>query len=143
MNEDLVAPCGMNCGICANYLAEVHDVRAQGIRMPYCKGCRPRGKMCAYLKKRCNLLKHERIEFCHECQDLPCHELQTIDKRYRERYRMSLIENLTMIREQGLARFLKAQERKWRCPTCSGTISCHNGLCFRCDLDKLRRKKNK
>jgi hypothetical protein len=51
MKEELVAPCGMNCGVCSGYLAFGHDVKAQGIRMPYCKSCRPRDKKCTFLKK--------------------------------------------------------------------------------------------
>jgi hypothetical protein len=143
MSKELIAPCGMNCALCANYLAGDYEVRERGVRMPSCAGCRPRGKMCAYLKKRCELLKKQRVEFCYECPDMPCHELQMIDKRYRERYRMSMIENLRAIRTNGLDAFLKAQAEVWRCVRCGGTISCHNGLCFSCDFEALAAKKSK
>jgi hypothetical protein len=56
---------------------------------------------------------------------------------------MSPIENLSFIKENGVERFLEAQAQKWRCPTCGGVVCCHNGLCFRCDLEKLRAKKKK
>ncbi|HYA48276.1 MAG TPA: DUF3795 domain-containing protein [Burkholderiales bacterium] len=143
MNKGLIAPCGMNCGICASYLAQVHGVREQGIRMAYCAGCRVRGKMCAYLRKWCNLLKEQKIAYCHECPKFPCHRLETLDKRYRVRYRMSMIENLRVIGEKGMTRFLQQQRRRWRCPECGGTISCHNGLCFACGLEELKGRKNK
>jgi len=143
MNKELIAPCGMNCGLCANYLAKIHDVRAAGVRMPYCAGCRPRGKMCAFLKKRCELLRLGTVEFCHECPDFPCRDLQAIDDRYRLRFRMSMVENLRVIREKGMDRFLREQRTTWRCQECEGTVSCHNGLCFRCDLEKLRSRKQK
>ncbi|MFC1995459.1 DUF3795 domain-containing protein [Chloroflexota bacterium] len=51
MNEELIAPCGMNCGICSGYLASKYDIKSKGIKMPYCIGCRPRDKKCAFLKK--------------------------------------------------------------------------------------------
>jgi hypothetical protein len=143
MNKELIAPCGMNCALCANYLAKIRDVRERGVRMPYCAGCRPRGKMCAFLIKRCDLLKHQKIEYCHECPDFPCGWLETIDKRYRERYRMSMIENLRAIRDKGLGKFLIGQAETWRCPRCGGTVSCHNGLCFSCDFETLKGKKSK
>jgi len=143
MDQELIAPCGMNCALCANHLAKALDLRAQGLRMPYCAGCRARGKMCAFLKKKCDRLRKAEIASCHECPDLPCPALRTIDARYRERYRMSMIENLQVIRDKGMAALLKSQAKTWRCPECGGIVSCHNGLCFRCDLETLKRRKQK
>lgn len=139
--SELIAPCGMNCAVCSGYLALRHNVKRKGIRMPYCKGCRPRGKKCAFLKKRCELLLNNIIEFCYECKDFPCERLRHIDKRYQTFFRMSLIENLESIKRNGMPRFLEVQDVKWRCPKCGEAICCHNGLCFNCDLDELRTKK--
>jgi hypothetical protein len=54
---------------------------------------------------------------------------------------MSMIENPDFIREQGIKKFLKMEEEKWRCPECRGTISCHSGLCFKCRVERLKAKK--
>ena len=139
-NENLVAPCGMNCGICSGYLAETHDIKKQGVRMTYCRGCRPRNKNCAFLKKRCRLLSEGTVNFCYECPQFPCDQLKAIDKRYRERYHMSMLENLSFIREHGIDGFLKKEEEKWQCPDCGGTICCHNGICFDCGVERLRTR---
>ena len=138
---ELVAPCGMNCGVCASYLALRHDLKSRGLRLPYCEGCRPRDKECAFLRKRCNLLLQNQVMFCYECESFPCERLRSIDEKYRKFFRMSMLDNLEFIRKHGVADFLKAQEEKWRCPECGGTICCHNGLCFNCNLDKLQGKK--
>ncbi len=140
-DPDLIAPCGMNCGICSAYLAKTHDTRARGVRMPYCAGCRPGDKKCALLKKRCGLLLEGRVQFCYECPEFPCSHLKTIDKRYRERYRMSMVENLRFVKEHGVGAFLESETEKWRCPDCGGTICVHNGICFDCGLEQLRAKK--
>jgi hypothetical protein len=141
MKEELIAPCGVDCSVCSGYLAFRHDVRAKGIRMAYCKGCRPRDKKCAFLKKRCELLLKNKIEFCYECEDFPCEHLKHIDERYKTRYRMSLVDNLNFIKEHGLQKFLENQKKKWECPDCGDVICCHNGICFSCGLEKLRNKK--
>ena len=141
MNEELIAPCGMNCGICSGYLAFKHDVKSQGVRMPYCIGCRPRDKKCAFLKKRCTLLLSGQIHYCYECQDFPCQRLQNIDKRYRTFFRMSLIDNLEYIKKDGIRRFLEKEEERWKCLECDAVICCHNGICFNCGLEKLKKKK--
>jgi len=141
MKEELIAPCGMNCAVCSGYLALKNDVKNKGVRMPYCAGCRPRDKKCAFLKKRCNLLLNNKVRFCYECEDFPCKSLERIDTRYRNNFRMSMIENLNFIKNSTLSKFLKKEDKKWKCPQCGGVICCHNGLCFCCSLDKLRKKK--
>lgn len=142
-NRVLIAPCGMNCALCSAYLALKHDLRAKGIRMIQCVGCRPRNKKCAFLKKQCSKLSKGEVTFCYECKSFPCNRLRTIDERYRTRYRMSMIDNLQFIREHGIEKFLEEQEKSWKCKTCGEMICCHNGLCYKCDLEKLKNKKQK
>jgi hypothetical protein len=143
MEEILIAPCGMNCALCASYLAMKNDLKTTGIMKTYCAGCRPRGKNCAFLKKKCDLLGNVRVQYCYECSEFPCRSLKQLDTRYRTLYRMSMIENLEYIREHGIKNLLEREEEKWRCPECGGTICCHNGICFSCGLEKLKNKKKK
>ena len=142
MNEELIAPCGMNCAICSGYLAYMYDLKSKGVRMPYCIGCRPRDKQCAFLKKRCTLLMEGKVRYCYECEEFPCTKLQRLDKRYSSNYRMSMVENLEYIRKNGIEGFLSREEEKWKCPDCGAVICCHNGICFNCGLDELKSKKN-
>jgi len=141
MEETLIAPCGMNCGVCISYLAMKHDLNKQGFSKTYCPGCLPHGKNCAVLKKECDLLTKGLVRFCYECRAFPCGRLKALDKRYRTKYHMSMVENLEFIRERGMESFLEKEDAKWRCPDCGGTICCHNGLCLNCGLDRLRQKK--
>jgi len=143
VEKELVAPCGMNCAVCSGHLALKNDVKSKGIRMPYCEGCRPRNKICAFLKKRCSLLMNNEVEFCYECHDFACERLKRIDCRYRTYFHMSPIDNLEYIEKNGMLAFLEAQQSKWQCPRCGEAICCHNGICFGCGLEKLRSKKKK
>lgn len=143
MKEELVAPCGMNCNICAAYLAATHDVKGKGIQMMNCIGCRPRNKQCTFLKKKCELLLKNKVQYCYECDSFPCESLAAIDKKYRTNFGMSEIENLLHIRDEGIESFLGAEEAKWRCQGCGGTLCCHNGICFDCDLEELRKRKRR
>ena len=141
MEEKLIAPCGMNCGLCVSYLAMKYDLNKRGFKRVYCKGCLPRGKNCLHMGDRCDLLGEGLVRFCYECEKFPCSRLKDLDKRYRTRYHMSMIENLKFIKEHGIESFLEKEEEKWRCPECGEVICCHNGLCLNCDLDKLRKNK--
>jgi len=140
MQADLIAPCGMNCNLCSARLAYLNDIKQKGLRMPYCTGCRPRNKQCAFLKKRCPLLMESKVEYCYQCPDFPCRNLKHIDSRYHKLYRMSLIDNLEYIREHSVEALLHREDDKWRCPNCGQPICCHNGLCFNCDFKKLKAK---
>jgi hypothetical protein len=142
-DKTLVAPCGMNCSICSSYLAQKNALKNKGIKKSYCAGCRKSNKKCAFLKKRCSLLLGGKIKYCFLCRDFPCKRLKHLDERYRTYYRMSMIENLEFIKKNGIAKFLKKEEKKWQCKACGGSICCHNGLCFECDLGKLKEKKNR
>ncbi|MDD2891047.1 MAG: DUF3795 domain-containing protein [bacterium] len=141
MKKELIAPCGMNCAVCSAYLALKYDLKSIGIKRSYCEGCRPRGKKCAFIFKKCKLLMANKIQFCYECPDFPCKSLKHLDKRYQTFYRTSFIDNLELIKKKGITNFLKTQQKKWQCPKCGELICCHNGLCFNCDLDKLKDKK--
>ena len=143
VNSDLIAPCGMNCAICANYLALKNDVKNKGIPIPYCIGCRPRNKNCAFIKKYCSKISNGEVAFCFECNSFPCDRLKTLDERYKARYRMSMIENLNFLKKHGMQNFLAEQQKTWKCSNCGELISCHNGICFNCGLEKLRNKKKK
>ncbi len=140
MLEILVAPCGMNCGVCAGYLAMQNDLKRKGFAKTYCPGCLPRGKNCAFMKKACKRLGEGLVRFCYECTDFPCPRLKRLDKRYRSFYHMSMIENLKFIKERGMENFLKREAEKWKCPECGVVISCHNGVCFRCHPEDLRNR---
>lgn len=140
MEEKLIAPCGMNCGICVSYLAMENDINKKGFSKKYCAGCLPEGKNCS-MKNDCKLLSKGLVRFCHACSDFPCNRLKALDKRYSMKYHMSMLENLDFIQEYGIELFLEKETTKWRCPECGEVTCCHNGLCLHCNLEKLIKNK--
>jgi len=140
MEEKLIAPCGMNCALCVSYQAMKNDLKKKGFNKKYCTGCIPCSQSCS-LKRGCSKLREGLVRFCYECGDFPCKRLKALDKRYRTRYHMSMLENLEFIKKHGIEKFLEKEEEKWRCPDCGGVICCHNGLCMSCSLETLRHNK--
>ncbi len=141
MNEELIAPCGMNCRLCAAYQFKEMDLNKKGFHRTNCPGCIPRGENCRHMADSCEFLAKGEIRFCFLCADYPCKRLKSLDKRYRTKYHMSMLENLNAIRDNGMESFLKAQEEIWHCPTCGGTICCHNGLCLTCQFETFINNK--
>ncbi len=142
IEEKIIAPCGMDCALCIAYQGMHIDLNKEGFNRTYCPGCIPRGENCLHMKDKCDLVGKGTVRFCYECKDFPCTRLKALDKRYRTKYHLSMIENLIFIRDQGMQAFLEQETSKWTCPECGGLICCHNGLCLNCDLDilKLNRK---
>ena len=123
----LIAPCGMNCGLCMAYLRDRNK----------CVGCRgpDDNKAITTLRckiKNCEVFKMGDAKFCFECEDFPCDRLEHIDKRYRNRYHMSMINNLKSIMTNGLEKFLEDENEKWTCSKCGETICVHKGKCLNC-----------
>ena len=138
MKEELVAPCGMNCGTCSGYLAFSRGIQKKRGAIGHCTGCRPRQKRCAYLKGHCEHINSG--QFCYTCERFPCARLRHIDQRYRDNYRVSLIDNLRQISGKGIIAFLEDQRERYRCRNCEGTVCIHNGKCYDCEIVEHWRK---
>jgi predicted enzyme related to lactoylglutathione lyase len=78
------------------------------------------------------MLATKRIDYCFECSSFPCNKLERLDKHYREKYGMSMIENLRQIQTYGVKQFLKSEQERWECPACGGIICVHNKTCYTC-----------
>ena len=64
-----------------------------------------------------------------------------MDKRYRNGYHMSVMDNLAYIEKNGIDKFINEQTKKHQCSKCGGLISIHNRKCFKCDtITKLVEK---
>lgn len=141
MKAELIAPCGMNCGVCVRLLAKETGLNDKGFNKTYCEGCIPRGENCLHMGGSCERMAKGLVRFCFECEDFPCKRLKALDKRYSTKYHLSMIQNLNSIKESGTEHFLLNEETKWKCSGCGGTICCHNGLCLRCQSDILLKNK--
>ena len=128
---NLIAPCGMNCRLCWGYIREKNT----------CPGClRIDNKESQKSKYRttCKIRNCEKInggktKYCSgSCDSFPCARLNRLDKRYRTKYGMSMIDNLKMINEFGIRHFIQNEKQKWICPECGEMICVHRAACLSC-----------
>lgn len=130
MRKELIAPCGMNCRLCIGYQREKNK----------CSGCRnevdiryvTKGSISCVIKN-CPEIKKSQTGFCYECDKMPCKRLKQLDKRYKTKYHMSMLENLINIKEQGIDKFLENEEKRWKCPKCGNVVSVHRASCVKCN----------
>lgn len=130
--DGMIAPCGMNCGLCIGHLRK---------KKP-CGGCfrkddenKPETcRSCSVVN--CEFLAETKSGFCFECSKYPCQRIKNLDKRYRTKYGMSMIENLSFIKEKGLKRFIESEQEKWKCRNCGSGLSVHRDSCLNCGTKK-------
>jgi hypothetical protein len=127
----LVALCGLNCATCIAFFGYTMSGKK---RKAACKGCRTRPSLCVFIKKGCKMLANkEQVEYCFECSDFPCETLVKLEETYVKEYGLSLVGNLKYIEANGIDAFLKNEQEKWKCPTCSGVTCIHTKKCYTCN----------
>ena len=127
----LIAPCGMDCGVCMAYVREKNK----------CAGCRGVNTYKPITRVKCKIkncvtFRNSSAKYCFECGKFPCDVLKHLDKRYRTKYHMSMIENLETIKNFGIKKFLMNEDVRWTCARCGGTICVHRGYCSECGRKK-------
>lgn len=123
----LIAPCGINCGICMAYLREKNK----------CPGCRVFDQNKPVTRTQCRIkncatFQAGKSKYCFQCDKYPCVRLKQLDKRYRTKYNMSMIENLENIKNSGIRKFVEHEKVRWTCRKCGGTVCVHKRRCFIC-----------
>lgn len=127
---ELIAPCGMNCALCMAFQREKN----------HCNGCNldneNKPKSCVRcIIVNCELRKQTASGFCYECPKYPCARMKQLDKRYRTKYRMSMLENLEYIKIHGLDEFVNYEKKRWTCNNCGQLVSVHRTYCIHCKTD--------
>jgi len=126
MNTSLIAPCGINCALCLGYQRKKN----------HCDGCLIEGdkpKHCAQCAIRnCPQKSGDPTVLCGTCEKFPCRRIKDLDKRYRTRYGVNLIENLRDLSVNGSADFVSREDKKWKCPQCGELLCMHRELCLSC-----------
>lgn len=129
MTKNLIAPYGMNCSLCVGYQREKNKCLGCKKTDAYESSC---GRKC--IIRSCDILKENKMGFCSEsCKKYPCGRLKNLDKRYRNKYGMSMIENLENIKKLGMKKFLENQKKTWTCKKCNGLLCVHRNFCLKCE----------
>lgn len=128
ITKTMLAPCGMTCMVCYVHLKE---------KKP-CPGCRGQDESKPSHCRECEIkkcVKSHEIGFCFECTSFPCTTIKRLDKSYKQRYQVSLIENALRLKAVGAKQHLLEEKEKWTCAQCGGVISLHDQICSECGAD--------
>ncbi|MBN2244196.1 MAG: DUF3795 domain-containing protein [Acidobacteria bacterium] len=160
-NPDLIAPCGLYCGVCAVYIAhrdsnqkfkerllnvysgkvagkgELPDSQRLTIEDIRCRGCLSDDLFLHC--KRCEIRKCCEVKGltgCHQCDDFPCRHIEDFPMTVGKRVILRAIPHW---REVGTEQWIRDEEARYICPECGnrvfrGVVTC-NQCKAKLDLD--------
>lgn len=81
--------------ICSHYAKKCHGCHFDDETLPnHCRNCKIKG--CARNRGLC---------YCFQCEKYPCILIKNMDRSYRKRYHVSLIEQGEFLKQHGIAAF--------------------------------------
>ena len=132
--------CGLYCGACSLYIGTTEDPErlqkhSRDLQLTpeevSCHGCRTskRALFCRNCRFLACAAEHE-VEFCGECPEYPCPDLQKFQAEYP--HRNEIWNDLKQINELGVDEWLKYAEQHYSCPECHTINSAYSLECRKC-----------
>jgi len=128
IDTKMFAPCGMNCMVCYKHCY------TKKTKHP-CGGCMVESKNKPEHCRKCKIkdcIQSKGITYCYECNEFPCKLIKNLERSYKKRYGVSLVENSQIAKEKDIPFLLNIHNQKYRCPKCGGIISIHDKVCSEC-----------
>ena len=143
-DKNMVSPCGINCYLCIAY--QRNKLKSKNKKLKICEGCRNKKEnKCIIIN--CKNLENTKSKFCYECIKFPCRRIKQLYTRYKNNYNVDIMENLDIIKNEGLKHFFDIEYKKWKCSNCDELICMHkqteNHICLHCEENKKENKNNK
>jgi len=126
INKDLLAPCGLYCGVCGimmahrdnnqkfkEILAGFYSVSPEDIA---CKGCLSDQtfKYCVICPvKSCT--QEKGVEGCHQCDAFPCPHIENFSYPVGKKV---MLRAIPAWRELGTEKWVAEEEKRYICPSC-------------------------
>jgi Protein of unknown function (DUF3795) len=130
INNNLLAPCGLYCGVCAIYIAhknqndkfkkllvdvykpftkEIEDIQCTGclsndIKFAHCQECSIR-----------NCVQKKGYEGCHECSKFPCWRIKSFPT---EEARKNMLRAIPRWKKLGTEKWVEEEEARNLCQNC-------------------------
>ncbi|HVN49542.1 MAG TPA: DUF3795 domain-containing protein [Bacteroidota bacterium] len=111
----MVAPCGIDCGICELYTCKENSELYERLiergfpkeKIP-CEGCRGVEGNCPVIPEKCATyvcVQDKGVQFCYECGEFPCDKLQPSADRANVLPHNCKVFNLCVIQRDGVEQF--------------------------------------
>lgn len=123
--------CGVYCGACPILLTTKTGKIDEDKQCHGCKSEKNTGYCATCGIKTC--AQDKGYEFCNQCNELKtCELIQKFVSDTQYPYGQCVLDNMKMIRDEGLPKWLKIQDKRWRCENCGTSHSWYHETCPQC-----------
>lgn len=147
IQKELLAPCGLYCGVCAiriahrdnnqkfkERLAPVYGVQPEGI---CCQGCLSSEVFAYCIKCPIRSCAQEKgYDGCHECPEFPCEHIEKFPVPVGKKV---ILRSIPQRRSMGIEKWVYEEEKRYHCPSCGTPLFRGAKRCNQCketvDLD--------
>ena len=144
INQELVAPCGLYCGVCGIYCATASDDQPLKEKLAKAYGDTPDKINCRdclsdsvywYCKvcpvKSCT--REKRYSGCHQCESFPCDKIENFPVSEGKK---NILRAIPLWRELGTEAFIKGEEKLFSCDNCGAKLFRGARKCRQCGTIK-------
>lgn len=148
INKNLLAPCGLYCGVCSIHIADRdNNVKFKKILVDLykpmtksaddikCAGCLAEREENIFLYcKTCPIrdcVKSKSFDGCYQCDDFPC--------KYIDRFPIPVGKKVIMRaiprwKEIGTEKWVEEEEKRYKCPDCGNSLFRGAKRCNKCGI---------
>ncbi|MFX0103329.1 MAG: DUF3795 domain-containing protein [Candidatus Hodarchaeota archaeon] len=146
VNKDLLAPCGLYCGVCSIQIAyrdknpkfkralmKIYSSFVKSEDDIKCTGCMSDGVLFDYCKS-CPIrdcVKKKGFEGCYQCDEFPCKFIKRFPIPVGKKVIMRTIPEW---KELGTEKWVEAEEKRYRCPECGNPLFRGAKRCNKCKI---------
>jgi predicted RNA-binding Zn-ribbon protein involved in translation (DUF1610 family) len=146
IKKDLLAPCGLYCGVCSIYIADRDNNLKfkQSIVKLYqpltktpedisCPGCMSDNQDNLFIFcKTCGIrkcIKEKGFEGCHECEKFPCWRINRFPVPVGKKV---IMRTIPYWKEHGTEMYVESEVKRYRCPECGNPLFRGAKRCNKC-----------
>jgi len=146
VKKELLAPCGLYCGVCSIYIAHrdnnlkfkkrllpIYRAFAKHVDDIACTGCLSNGIVFPVCRscpiKKCS--QDKGINGCHQCNDFPCKFIENFPIQVGKRV---ILRAIPTWREFGNEKWVEEEEKRYHCPDCGNVLFRGAKRCNKCGI---------
>jgi len=146
VKKELLAPCGLYCGVCSIYIAHrdnnlkfkkrllpIYKAFAKDVDDIACTGCLSDGIVFPVCQscpiKKCS--QDKGINGCHQCEDFPCKFIENFPIQVGKKV---ILRAIPTWRELGTEKWVEEEEKRYHCPDCGNVLFRGARRCNKCGI---------